>query len=237
MKTFGWLKYFKELSRTRLKWFSNTQPFPECTSLITFFEHSKWSNIRVSPHKALRILGILRILEILSDTHPLHPAPLTRLHSQSDAPLYSTDNPPTLTIETSIYLIRIAKGPQEGGWGRGVSQRQAYLFRVGNSVTGGEEEGDWAAQCCPQAFHSKWTERAPSHPENLVFVRANISSKIAQWDMSADHWILPPKIFQYQNKSFNIAWPLMPIWKQDVLHVILIYSFNQVHTIGFIYGK
>ena len=142
MKTFGWLKFFKELSRTRLEWFSNTQPVPECTSLISCFEHSKWSNIRVSPHKALRILGILMILEILSDTHPLHPAPLTRLHSQSDAPLYSTDNPPTLTIETSIYLIRIAKGPtREGGWGRGVSQRQAYLFRVGNSVTGGEEEG------------------------------------------------------------------------------------------------
>ena len=119
VKTFGWLKYFKELSRTRLKRFSNTQPIPECTSLISCFEHSKWSNIRVSPHKALRILGILRILEILSDTHPLHPAPLTRLHSQSDAPLYSTDNPPTLTIETSIYLIRIAKGPTRGRVGKG----------------------------------------------------------------------------------------------------------------------
>ena len=207
MKTFGWLKFFKELSRTRLKWFSNTQPVPECTSLISCFEHSKWSNIRVSPHKALRILGILRILEILSDTHPLHPAPLTRLHSQSDAPLYSTDNPPTLTIETSIYLIRIAK---EGGEGGFLSGRPIYL----ESATQWLEvrrRGDWAAQCCPQAFHStlhsKWTERAPSHPENLVFVRANISSKIAQWDMSADHWILPPKNFQYQNKSFNIIWP------------------------------
>ena len=93
-----------------------------------------------------RILIILRILrgywenwgywententENTEDTHPLHPAPFTRFHSQSDAPLYSKDNPPTLTIATSIYLTNCKQPPS------GLGEGQAYLFRVGNSVTG-----------------------------------------------------------------------------------------------------
>ena len=98
-----------------------------------------------------RILIILRILrgywenwgywentENTEDTHPLHPAPFTRFHSQSDAPLYSKDNPPTLTIATSIYLTNCKQPPS------GLGEGQAYLFRVGNSVTGVRG----GAQCC-----------------------------------------------------------------------------------------
>ena len=133
------------------------------------FENSSLVNIEDTDNTedTERILIILRILrgywenwgywentENTEDTHPLHPAPFTRFHSQSDAPLYSKDNPPTLTIATSIYLTNCKQPPS------GLGEGQAYLFRVGNSVTGVRGGGTMLSQAFP--LTGCWLDRGYS---------------------------------------------------------------------------
>ena len=103
-------------------------------------------------------------------------------------------NPPTLTIDQ--YLSHRLQTATKGGKRKGGSQRQAYLFRVGNCVTRVRVPG--AAQCCRtlQAFHFSRDRRGKfpntalvsrSHPNQLkkIYICPMLSKLISQHLLTA----------------------------------------------------
>ena len=120
-------------------------------------------------------------------------------------------NPPTLTIDQ--YLSHRLQTATKGGKRKGGSQRQAYLFRVGNCVTRVRVPG--AAQCCRtlQAFHFSRDRRGKfpntalvsrSHPNQLkkiyicpmLVVQTNLSTSV-----DCNSLICEQQVFDRDSKS------------------------------------